>query len=157
MTKLARYAAIGIGLLCVAQVVPYGRDHTNPPTLMEPSWDSPATRTVFLRTCGDCHSNETSWPWYSFVAPASWLVQRDVDEGRSHLNVSEWGRDEQHGDEAAEMAREGEMPPWFYRPLHPETRLSENELDRFIAGLEATFGVSEDEDGEEREDHHHEH
>ena len=154
MTRLAKFAALGVGLFCAAQLVPYGRAHTNPPKLAEPEWSSPDTRTLFFRACRDCHSNETSWPWYSLVAPSSWLVQHDVDEGRSHLNVSEWGHGKQHGDEAADMVRDGEMPPWFYRPFHSSDQLSSAELKRFIAGLEETFGSPSSDD----HDHgHHEH
>jgi len=133
---------LGIGAACfgLAQIVPYGRDHANPPVLAEPSWDSPDTRDLFFRACRDCHSNETVWPWYSQVAPASWLIQHDVDEGRSHFNVSQWGQGKQHGDEAAEMVREDEMPPWFYRPLHRDAMLSPDERELFIAGLIQTFG-----------------
>ena len=143
-----RVAGIGVAVFVLAQLVPYGRTHTNPPKLAEPPWDSPETRTLFLRSCGDCHSNGTVWPWYSFVAPVSWLVQHDVDEGRSHLNVSEWGHGRQHGDEASEMIRKDEMPPWVYRPLHMDTRLMPAEREAFVAGLEATFGKPEE---------HHEH
>ncbi len=152
--KIARAAMIGVGLFAVAQLVPYGRAHTNPPRLAEPEWDSPDTRTLFFRACRDCHSNETSWPWYSFVAPASWLVQSDVDEARSHLNVSEWGHGKQHGDEAAGMVRDGEMPPWYYRPLHPSGRLSPAELEIFIAGLERTFETPAA-DAHDHGDHEH--
>jgi hypothetical protein len=115
----------------------------------EPDWDRPRTRELFFRTCRDCHSNETSWPWYSHVAPASWLVQHDVEEGREHFNVSEWGREDNEGDEAAELLREGEMPPWFYLPAHPEALLTDAERRELVAGLVATFG---EEDGE-RHDH----
>ena len=154
--RSARSAVVAIGLFGLAQVVPYGGAHTNPPKLAEPEWDSPETRSLFLRVCRDCHSNETSWPWYSFIAPASWLVQYDVDEGRSHLNVSEWGRGKQHGEDAAGMIRDGEMPPWFYLPLHPEARLAPPELERLIHGLERTFGTpSERNDVHDREDHEH--
>jgi len=146
-------AIVGIGAFCAAQLVPYGRAHTNPPVEQEPQWESDATRTLFYRACRDCHSNETEWPWYSFVAPASWLVQHDVDEGRSHFNASEWGRAKQHGDEAAEMVRETKMPPWFYLPLHPHAGLTPVERDQFVAGLEATFGSSEEEP--EPGDHEH--
>jgi hypothetical protein len=151
--KIVRFAVVGVGLFLVAQVVPYGRDHANPPKLAEPEWSSPDIRTLFYRACRDCHTNETSWPWYSFVAPSSWLVQYDVDEGRSHFNVSEWGRGKQHGDEAAEMVRKGEMPPWFYRPLHPDVQLSPAEHQRLIAGLEKTFGSSSDH--RDHDDHEH--
>ncbi len=82
-------------------------------------------------------------------------MQSDVDEGRSHFNVSEWGRGKQHGDEAAGMIRDGEMPPWTYRPLHSTARLSPEELKRFIAGLEKTFGTPADrDDPDDRQDHH---
>lgn len=127
----------------VAQLVPYGRDHDNPPVKAEPQWDSPRTRELFFRTCKDCHSNETEWPWYSVVAPASWLVWHDVDEGREHFDVSEWGRRKNHGDEAAKMVREDEMPPWFYLPLHPEAQLTAAERKELVAGLVATFGDEE--------------
>ena len=144
---------LGALVLGVAiQFVPVGSDTANPPVTLEPDWDSAETRELFFRVCRDCHSNETVWPWYSHVAPVSWLVAADVEEGREHLNVSEWARPEQHGDEAAEMVREGEMPLWFYLPLHPDARLSSAEKRRFIAGLEGTFG-SEGDHHEGHDDH----
>ena len=144
---------IGLGL--AIQLVPYGRSHENPPVSTEPAWDRPVTRELFFRACGDCHSNETVWPWYSQIAPVSWLVQHDVDEGRSHFNVSEWGRPENHGDDAADLVREGEMPPWFYLPAHPEAQLSEAEKATLINGLLATF--PEDEAGHHGDGHDHDH
>jgi hypothetical protein len=152
-----RFVLIALGLFVLIQVVPYGRDHANPTERDEPVWDSPETRAVFFRACRDCHSNETVWPWYSHIAPMSWLVQGDVEEGRSHFNVSDWGREKQHGDEAAEMVRTEEMPLWFYLPLHPDARLSAKERERFIAGLERTF-PEEAEAADESGDHgHHDH
>jgi mono/diheme cytochrome c family protein len=148
-TGLALMTLLGVGLLI--QLVPYGRDHTNPPVVQEPAWNSPRTRELFFRACKNCHSNRTEWPWYSSVAPASWLVQHDVEEARSHFDVSEWGRKHNHGDEAAKMVREGEMPPWYYRPAHPEAWLSDPERRELVAGLVATFGEAED------ESHEHEH
>ena len=136
-----------IGLALLIQLVPYGRDHTNPPVMAEPAWDSPATRQLAVRACYDCHSNETAWPWYTNVAPISWLVQRDVDEGREELNYSEWGIG-QEGDESAETVQDGSMPPWFYLPLHPAARLSAAEKQALVQGLIATFGGGEgDRDG----------
>ena len=78
-------ALLGFGL--AIQLVPYGRDHTNPPVLAEPAWDAPRTRELFFQACKDCHSNETVWPGYASLAPMSWLVQHDVEEGREHFNV----------------------------------------------------------------------
>jgi mono/diheme cytochrome c family protein len=129
-----------IGVLLIIQFIPYGRDHTNPPVIAEPAWDSPQTRTLFFRACADCHSNETRWPWYSTIAPASWLITRDVMEGRAEFNVSEWGRPDNEGDDAAKTVQNGEMPPWFYLPLHPEANLSPAERQQLINGLLATFG-----------------
>ena len=137
--------ALVIGGLII-QFVPYGRDHTNPSVVAEPRWDSPKTRELFMRACGDCHSNETKWPWYSRVAPISWLVTYDVKEGREHFNVSMWGHQRKNkGDEAAEELREGEMPPLVYLIAHPEARLSETEKRQLIEGLVRTFGDEEDE------------
>jgi len=145
----ARRALLALAALAVAlQLVPYGRAHSNPEVAGEPLWDRPRTRELFFRACKDCHSNETEWPFYSHVAPVSWLVQHDVNEGRSHFNVSEWGRERNHGDEAAEEVREGEMPPWFYLPAHPDARLSRSEREELVAGLVATFGESEEGDHE---------
>ena len=152
--KLARSLVVAAGLLGAAQLIPYGRSHGNPATVAEPKWNAPETRELFFRVCRDCHSNETEWPWYSQIAPVSWLVQYDVDEGRSHFNVSEWGQGEQHGDEAAKMVREGEMPLWFYLPLHSEARLTPEEHARFVEGLVQTFGDEEASDGH---DHDHDH
>lgn len=139
--RLATWALGVVLVLFVGiQLVPYGRAHTNPPVVAEPAWDSPATRALFMRACADCHSNETVWPWYSNVAPVSWLISRDVIEGREHFNISQWGQQRNEGDEAAETVREGEMPLWFYLPLHPEAKLTPAEQQQFIAGLTATFG-----------------
>jgi mono/diheme cytochrome c family protein len=144
-------AAAAIALLAVIQLVPYGRDHRNPPVENEPAWDAPRTRALFFTACRNCHSNETEWPWYASVAPASWLVYHDVQEGRSHFNVSRWGRGKQDADEAAGQVRRGEMPPWYYLAAHPEARLDEAAKRELIRGLVATFG-----DESERE-HEHEH
>jgi len=90
---------------------------------------SPQVSAVLERACRDCHSNRTVWPWYSGIAPASWLVAWDVNEGREHLNFSEWSRRGAPKSGRLEAicaeAREGDMPPWRYTLLHPEARLGE--------------------------------
>ena len=144
MRRTILWVIVGIvGLLLVIQLVPYGRAHTNPPVTMEPAWDSPQTRELAVRACYDCHSNETAWPWYTSVAPVSWLAQRDVNVGRDVLNFSEWDKPQQKAEDAAEAVREGEMPPIYYTPLHSTARLSDQEKQALIAGLEATIGVSQ--------------
>jgi len=154
MKRRIRIALLAlVSLVVLIQLVPYGRDHTNPPVTAEPEWNTRETRELFFQACGNCHSHETEWPWYSQVAPMSWLVQRDVDKARSEFNVSRWGTGKQEADEAAEEFREGDMPPWFYLPSHPEARLEGAERDSLIAGLVATFGEEEEEEHEEDDDH----
>ena len=128
----------GIGAI---QFVPYGRDHTNPAVAQEPAWDGPQTRLLAARACFDCHSNETVWPWYSNVAPVSWLIQRDVDEGRRALNYSEWNRGQKEAREAAKTVTKGEMPPWFYALPGTSARLTPSERSTLVAGLATTFGA----------------
>lgn len=131
--------AIGIGL-AVIQLVPYGRDHANPPTVVEPSWDQASTRALAVRACFDCHSNQTTWPWYSHVAPFSWIVQSHVDEGREALNFSDWSRTYEEAGESADSVLAGEMPPRSYTLAHPNARLSATEQRALADGLAATFG-----------------
>ena len=138
---LARTLTLLAGLFLAIQLIPYGWSHSNPPVAAEPKWDSPRTRELFFRACADCHSNETKWPLYSRVAPVSWLVYNDVQEGREHLNVSEWNRPQKDADEASEKLREGEMPLPIYLPLHPEARLQPAEKAELVRGLAATFGT----------------
>jgi hypothetical protein len=95
----------------------------------------------------DCHSNLTKWPWYSNIAPISWLVQKDVEDGRRELNLA---TGETEVEEMVETIRDGSMPPWQYKPTHPGARLSDQEKQDLIRGLEATFGAS-GADGEEDE------
>jgi mono/diheme cytochrome c family protein len=129
-----------LGLFLLIQLVPYGRNHTNPAVGQEPAWDSTQTRELAQRACFDCHSNETTWPWYSNVAPVSWLIQHDVDEGREKLNFSEWNRRQREAREAAKTVQDGSMPRWFYVPLHPEAGLSATDKAALIKGLQTTFG-----------------
>ncbi len=132
----------GVVVAAVAiQFVPYGKNHINPPIISEPKWDSPRTKELFNNACANCHSHETKYPWYSNVAPVSWLLQRDIDEGREHFNVSVWGAQKKNkGKDAAKEVREGEMPPWFYLPTHPEAKLTDTQKQELISGLEKTFG-----------------
>ena len=133
---------IGIALVAVfalAQAVPYGRDHANPPVTAEPRWDSQATRSLAVGACFDCHSNLTTWPWYSNVAPVSWLNYSDVRGGREELNFSEWHAGQVDVGEVVDAIRSDSMPPWFYRPLHSAARLSATEKAQLIAGLERSL------------------
>jgi mono/diheme cytochrome c family protein len=131
----AAFLVVAVGI----QFVPYGRDHANPAGGRPVAWDSARTEHLMRGACMDCHSDETRWPWYSNVAPVSWLVQHDVEDGRGALNVSS-GKAEV--EEMIEAIREGEMPPLQYKPAHPGARLSAKEKDELIRGLQATFGAT---------------
>ena len=132
---------VALVLLIVIQAVPYGGPHTNPPVRVEPSWDSERTRSLAVRVCFDCHSNATAWPWFSRVAPISWLIRRDVDRGRRVVNFSEWDRRQHEATDSARTLRTGEMPPRRYALLRTASRLSATERQDLIRGLDATFGA----------------
>jgi hypothetical protein len=136
---LLRTVLAVVALFLLAQAVPYGRDHTNPPTLAEPKWDSARTRELAKDACFDCHSNLTIWPWYSNIAPISWLTYRDVHDGRAALDFSEWTKPQDDAGDAVEAVADGSMPPWFYKPQHPKSRLSSAEKEELMRGLAATF------------------
>lgn len=136
----SKWAAISLVLLLVLiQPVPYGRDHNNPAGGRQIAWDSKRTHELMTSACMDCHSNETQWPWYSNVAPVSWLVHKDADEGRRELNLS---TDAPEIQEMIEAVQAGSMPPWQYKPTHPAARLSATEQRDLVRGLQATFGSS---------------
>jgi len=128
-----------VALALLIQLVPYGRNHTNPAVVAEPNWDSAETKALYDRACADCHSNDTVWPWYSNIAPVSWLVQRDVEEGRRHLNTSAWGTQRIEIGEVGEVIREGEMPMPVFLITHPEARLTQAEKEALAQGLLASF------------------
>ena len=139
-----------IAMLLAIQLVPYGRGHINPPVRSEPSWDSPATRALAKQACFDCHSNETEWPAYASIAPVSWLVQLDVNEGRAVLNFSEWQRWQEEAKDASEEVLEREMPPVAYRLMHAHARLSAGDRERLASGLAKTLGTSPEQEVRER-------
>ncbi|HXE63326.1 MAG TPA: heme-binding domain-containing protein [Bryobacteraceae bacterium] len=125
----------------VLQLVPFGHEHSNPAVIQEPAWDSPGTRALVKRACYNCHSNETVWPWYSSLAPVSWLTERDVNQGRSHLNFSEWNDPMNQPDDVVEEVAAGNMPPWFYLPLHPEAKLTQEERTALLQGLRKSLNA----------------
>ena len=115
---------------------------TNPPVDSAQTLEAhvevpPNVEAILTRACADCHSNRTRWPWYSSVAPVSWLVVNDVNEGRRHLNVSDWEQRHRHEgspfDEMCKQARDGEMPPWYHWPIHPESRLTATDVQTLCA------------------------
>lgn len=148
MIKVLKWGAFGaVVLFLLIQLVPYGRSHTNPPVTGEPNWDSTRTRRLTQDACFSCHSNETEYAWYSHIAPASWLIQRDIEQGREALNFSEFDRGQEEAEEAAETVADGEMPPLRYTIINPDARLSDAEKRQLIVGLRATLGGDGDNSG----------
>ena len=134
--KLVIWVVIAIVLLgMIIQLIPLPGRGNDPPVTAEPEWNSPQTRALAKRACFDCHSNETVWPWYSYMAPVSWLVYNDTMEGRSRLNFSEWNRPQREVNEIIEIIQEGEMPPAIYLPMHPSAQLTGAEKQQLITGL----------------------
>jgi hypothetical protein len=136
-----KFTAGVFAVLVAIQFIPYGREHTNPPVVAEPAWDSPTTRTLTERACFDCHSNRTVWPGYAHVAPVSWLLQYDVEKGRAALNFSEWQRPQEHADDVGEEIAERHMPPLIYRVMHSGARLDGAEREELARSLERTIAA----------------
>jgi hypothetical protein len=140
LRKKAKYLILGAVFIVIA--IQFAQpDRTNPPA--DSRFDAiaksaPDAAPILKRACADCHSNETTWPWYSRIAPVSWLVADDVKEGRAHLNFSEWNflSPEASAIKLREICREvksGGMPMWQYRLMHPEARLTPGEIEKICS------------------------
>lgn len=127
----------GLALIILLQFIPVNRTH--PPATHEIAWDSPATRGLAERACFDCHSNETKWPAYAYLAPPSLLLSDHVSEGRESMNFSEWDKYYVDFDEIEEQVAEGSMPPWDYLLMHSSARLSDAEKQQLLDGLARTI------------------
>ena len=144
----AAVAGIAVAVLVVLQLIQPER--TNPPadarSSMEAALQPPSpVATSLRRACGDCHSNQTRWPWYSRISPVSWLIAKDVREGRAHLNLSAWNRSGEEQEDAGELCakiRAGSMPPRSYLWLHPGAKLSADEVAAICAFPFAQPGVA---------------
>ena len=133
-----RPIAIVVTAFGLMQLVPY-RIH-NPAVVAEPVWPNPQTRELAVRACYNCHSNQTVEPWYSKIAPVSWVLTNHVNEGRDELNFSEWdSRQAREMRDAVESIEEGSMPPGYYTwfGLHRDAKLTADEQATLIAGLQA--------------------
>lgn len=147
MSKKSKIITLSIiALIIILQLVPI--DRKNPPVESQVSWDSQTTKDLFYRACADCHSHETKWPWYSYIAPISYVVAYDVNAGRKHFNISLNGEDER--DEAASEVKRGTMPMPIYLPMHPEAKLTDTEKSQLIEGLKKTFGEKNEKEVENR-------
>jgi hypothetical protein len=130
MKKLFVYASIIIIVIFVGiQFVPVNL--TNPPVTKEISAPESIMK-ILKENCYDCHSNMTKWPWYNKIAPISWLIKKDVTNGRANMNFTEWENYETIEQDMKEMileaVKENRMPPLTYRLGHPSSRLTADEI-----------------------------
>src|SRR5260370_9158394 len=136
MARMAKWPGIVAAILIAIQFAPV--DRRNFPAQDGPLAPFPV-KAALRSACYDCHSNQTRWPWYSAVAPASWWAAQEVNEGRRRLNFSAWGdyasdpgTESQKLDEIADFVASGAMAPWYYRALHQEARLSRQQRDLIV-------------------------
>jgi Haem-binding domain len=127
MRKWIAWSGVSIIVVLLAiQLIP--ADTTNPPVDSDiPT--SPEVKAILQRACYDCHSNESQWPWYSRIAPISWLLAWDVREGRAELNFPTWNQYSTQQQvkklqESWKEIAESDMPPWLYLLVHLDARLS---------------------------------
>jgi mono/diheme cytochrome c family protein len=123
---MKKFIAVLVVVIVGIQFIPIER--TNPP--VQSDIDAPANiKAIFKKACYDCHSNETNWAWYTKVAPASFLAVNDVNDGRKHLNFSEWNinKESKYKEEIWDEIREEQMPPWQYKIFHSEAKLTQDE------------------------------
>ena len=139
MKNIIRAFALGVVsvvVLASALVHPSGPVKTaksDTPLLAGAELD-PKVFEVIQRACQNCHSEKTVWPWYSHIAPMSWLVEGDVSQARSHMNLSHWSEYtvEEQQDLLARIGsavRRREMPPARYTMIHPDGKLSPTERE----------------------------
>lgn len=126
------YYYIGVlALFLIIQLIPVERE--NPDTISQMEITAPPqVKTILKNSCYDCHSNQTNWPFYSYIAPISWFITDDVKEGRRHVNFSEWNKlspekKNRVKEELLEEITEDEMPLLSYRIMHADAKLSEEQ------------------------------
>ncbi|MCC5936328.1 MAG: heme-binding domain-containing protein [Lunatimonas sp.] len=129
----------------------------NPQDLLKSDLISESVGKLIRRSCYSCHSNETEYPWYSYVAPSSWLVAKDVREGREALNFSDWESLEMLDklallDDVVIEVQEGTMPMGIYTWMHPSAKLSDEQRIAIIDWAEEAMDIIVEEDEEEWEE-----
>jgi Haem-binding domain len=140
--RFLRLCVIPIGLAVGASsfIHPYGPVKTtrSNASLIAGAAATPEVTGILERSCQNCHSDRTDWPWYSYAAPLSWLIEGDVHNGRSHMNLSDWGAytEERKVELLTKMGvevRNHRMPLPKYLKLHPEATLSVDDEARIYA------------------------
>ena len=144
--KITIYSILTIvAVLFIINLIPVNL--SNPPTTSEIKTPDNIQR-ILEESCYDCHSNETTWYWYTKYAPISWLIAHDVNEGREYLNFSTWDKYSENEKkelmyESIEEIKEGEMPLKIYELMHPDSKISEEELEILTTWIKNEFGYME--------------
>ena len=143
-THARRHVALAVVVALVvifglAQLIPVRV--TNPPTRVEPQWDSPETRLLVVAACFDCHSNQSRHFWYQDIEPIKWWTAGHVNSGRRALNFDEWNQPQRAAGRAASSVTRGRMPPSYYTwfGLHADAKLTAAQRQALAAGLEKTI------------------
>lgn len=139
--RFVRWPLLAAAVVFVAiQLVPYGWRHPNPPVRADAPWPTAESERIARSSCYGCHSNETDWPAYAYVAPMSWLVRSDVERGRDALNFSDWPAGAEEAEDAVDTVLDGEMPPDRYTLVHRDARLTDAEVDELVRALARMTG-----------------
>ncbi len=135
-------ALLGVGLIVLAGIQLFGPARTNPQTAPAQALAARVpvpdhVQSVLRRSCMDCHSNETRWPWYSYIAPMSWAVVGDVNQGRDHMNLSDWKSTPEEGadlmDSVCRQIKRHKMPLASYTWIHWDAKLTDDEIKKVCA------------------------
>jgi hypothetical protein len=157
--KAWQYITGGLAaLIVISQFIPNelpAVETSNPGDIIQSGIVEDDVAVLLKNSCYSCHSNETHYPWYSYVAPSSWLVAKDVREGREELNFSTWTSYSMMDklaklDDIIEEVKEGEMPMGIYTLIHPSAKLDDAQIQLIVTWAETTMDiVAEEEDTEE--------
>lgn len=153
LSILGGLALVFVGIQFVPNELPAG-EINNPGDIIQSGIVSQEVSGLLKTSCYSCHSNETIYPWYSYVAPSSWLVAKDVREGREELNFSTWQENDMIKklgflDDIVSEVGEGRMPMEIYTLMHPSAKLTDEQRELIVTWAEDTMDlvVEEDEEG----------
>lgn len=159
--KLGKFIFFGLILVLIGiQFVPNelpAVETNNPRDIIQSGIVSQEVAGLLKTSCYSCHSNETIYPWYSYVAPSSWLVAKDVREGREELNFSTWEENDMVKklgllDDISSEVEEGRMPMSIYTLMHPSAKLTDEQREMIVSWAEDAMDIVMEEEKDEEED-----
>lgn len=134
--RIILWGVLGLlALFLLIQLIPYGRKHADPKPTQVARLPTAHGEQLFKQACADCHSDHTKWWWAASIAPASWLIYKDVQDGRGAMNLSEWDKPQPELGDVTEAISGGGMPPLQYKVIHPSAKLSSSEKRDLMAAF----------------------